>query len=259
MSIVYSLVFVFILIFIIQVFFFAIAAVFKTDKVTDLAYGLSFVVVAWYELFKNNLFNPFSVILVAMVSVWGFRLAIYLFYRILKIKKDSRFNEIRSNFVKLAGFWIIQTVSIFIISLAYVVFFEVFDPTDKISVVYTAIGFLIWVLGFSIEAISDKQKWAYLSSGGKKWIDSGLWKYSRHPNYFGEILCWVGIYVYTLSSTGITHFYTMLSPIFITLLLLFFSGIPLLEKAQDEKFGNDTDYINYKKNTSLLIIWPPKS
>lgn len=259
MNILYSLLIVFILIFVIQILFFVIAAIFKTDKVTDLAYGLSFVAVAWHALIKNGSFSIFSVILASMVSIWGFRLAAYLFYRILKIKKDNRFNEIRSNLIKLSGFWILQTFSIFIISLPYIVFFEVFNPLKSINILFFVVGGTIWFLGFSIETISDKQKWAYLSSGGIKWVNYGLWKYSRHPNYFGEILCWIGIYLYTFTSTGITHFYTILSPILITILLLFVSGIPILEKSQDEKFGTDSEYLKYKKNTSLLIIWPPKS
>jgi steroid 5-alpha reductase family enzyme len=227
----------------------------KTDKVTDLAYGMTFVILSWALLIYNGVYDIMHVLLTVMVSLWGLRLAGYLFYRIIKIKKDARFDGIRESFWKFAGFWTVQTLLIFIIMLPIIMLLNV---QSKIPLtLITIIGVFIWLFGFLTETIADQQKFKFRNNpkNKNKWIDSGLWYYSRHPNYFGEILCWIGVFVYILPLLSDLAWVSILSPLSITVSLLFFSGIPPLEKKEDERYGKNKEYQKYKKTTSVLIPW----
>ncbi len=246
------------IIFFIQVLFFIFAALFKTDKVTDLAYGLTFVILSWILLITNNIFNLVNILLTLMITLWGIRLAGYLFYRILKIKKDNRFDGIRENFWKFAAFWIIQTIIIFAIMLP--VIFVLNNNSNSTLSFISIIGFFIWGIGFLVESIADQQKFSFKNNpkNKNKWIDTGLWHNSRHPNYFGEILCWIGVFIYSLPLLNYLNNFTwisMISPLSIIITLLFFSGIPLLEKRADIEFGKNKKYLKYKNTTSVLIPW----
>jgi len=193
-----------------------------------------------------------------MITFWGFRLAGYLFYRILKTKKDERFNGIRESFWKFAMFWTFQTILIFIIMLPIIFSMNMsgIDTVNTISII-SIMGFCIWAIGFITESIADSQKFSFRNNikNKNKWIDTGLWKYSRHPNYFGEILCWIGIFVFVNPVFHSWSFVSALSPIGIIISLLFFSGIPLLEKKDYEKYGKIKEYQRYKRTTSVLIPW----
>ena len=235
--------------FAIQIFFFAIASSLKTDKVTDLSYGLTFIIISLYFLFTKPLSFP-NIILATMVILWGLRLATYLFVRILKTKTDKRFDGMRENFLKFAQFWILQGFSIWIISLPTVYFLNQ-DNSNTNFISYT--GFFIWAVGLIIETIADYQKFRFKNQNKTGWIDTGLWKYSRHPNYLGELFVWWGIFLYIFPSLSGFGFLTVLGPIFITILLLFVSGIPILEKKADEKYGENNEYLSYKKKTGILF------
>jgi len=245
---------VLLIIFGIQVLFFIFAAAFKTDKVTDLAYGLTFVIIAWFLLIRNGMFDLTRILLVLMVTIWGVRLAGYLFYRILKTGKDKRFDGIRENFWKFAGFWTAQTIVIFVVMLSSIIFLEQANVEWQIL---SSIGLCIWLIGFITETIADQQKFSFRNNpkNKDKWIGTGLWYYSRHPNYFGEILCWVGIFIYTIPVLTGIEWLGIISPISITATLLFFSGIPTVEKKDDERYGKNKEYRKYKKTTSVLIPW----
>lgn len=237
--------------FAIQIFFFIFAASFKTDKVTDLSYGLTFVLIAIYFLITNEL-STSKILLAAMVLVWGLRLAIYLFIRILKTKTDKRFDGIRESFTKFAGFWTLQGFSVWAISLPTIYFLNS-APSELSTLSY--IGLAIWVIGILIEAVADQQKFVFKNNKENKgkFIKSGLWSISRHPNYLGEMHLWWGIFIYTLPIISGWGYLTILGPIFITVLLLFVSGIPKLEKSYDERFGKTTEYKKYKEETGILF------
>lgn len=247
------LILIFVLIFGIQLAFFILAATFKTDKFTDLAYGSTFifVIVFLFLFFSKQGLIPFLITL--LISVWGIRLAVYLFIRIIKTKKDTRFDKIRENFIKFGLFWLFQAVTIWIILLPVIVVLTN-KNLDNISIL-SMFGFAIWIVGFIIETIADQQKFNFKSNinNKNKWIQNGIWKYSRHPNYFGEILVWWGIFIICLPFLSGFYYLTIISPIFITFLLLFISGIPTIEKKYNEKYKNNPDYQSYKKNTSILI------
>jgi len=254
----YNLLFVFGISFLIQIIFFLFAASFKTDKVTDLSYGLTFIILGWFFFLKNNthLFPHYLVL--GMVTIWGLRLVIYLFIRILKIKKDRRFDGVRENFWLFARFWFFQGLAVALIMLPAII---VLNSSRIINFNWTIfLGSCIWLSGLLIETIADQQKFIFKSDPNNKdlWINSGIWKYSRHPNYFGEMLCWWGMFIISLPFLSGLLWLVIIGPLFITCILLFVSGIPPLEKKYNEKYKNNKDYKKYKRNTSLLVLWFPK-
>lgn len=248
----------FILIFLIQAAFFFFAAVQKTDRYTDLAYGLTFVAVAIYFLFQSH-WSSLQVVGALMMMVWGVRLASYLFQRILITKVDKRFDEMRSNVFKFAQFWLLQAVSIWVISLPVVLLLS--QPARSSWMWLSWLGGLIWLIGLSIETLADQQKFAFksLPQNKDRWTDVGLWQYARHPNYFGEMLCWWGVFVLVLPELSGWQFASVASPLYITSLLLFVSGVPLLEKRYQQKFGQNKQYQQYLKKTRLLVPLPKRS
>jgi steroid 5-alpha reductase family enzyme len=237
----------------IQVILFIPAFLFRTDKLTDLSYGITFIILSFLALLLSE-FDPAKLILFIMILLWALRLIIYLFVRIVKIKKDKRFDAIRNNPLKFFGFWFFQGISVWLILISSILFM---DSASKTGIL-TFIGIAIWGIGLAIETIADLQKFFFIINPKNKgkFISKGLWAYSRHPNYFGEILVWVGIYLFAFSSLmGLDRLFGLISPLYITILLLFVSGIPLLEKRADKRWGDDPDYQKYKRKTSILIPW----
>jgi len=248
------MIYAFLIILVLQIIFFIYAAVKKTDKVTDLSYGLTFVITSLSIYFLNIEYSSiFKILLLATVVIWGLRLAIYLFVRIIKTGKDKRFDGVRENFKKFGSFWLLQAISIFVILLPTT---YILISKDEMSLNWISfIGLVIALMGIVIEGVADSQKFVFKnkSSNKGKWISTGLWKYSRHPNYLGEIMMWVGIFLYCLVYINGIGFITILSPIYITILLVAVSGIPTLEKEYDKRYRGSKQYQDYKKNTGILF------
>lgn len=243
------------IILIIQIVFFLGAALFKTDKVTDLSYGMTFVVLVWVFIFQNPSPSLFHILIAGMVTIWGIRLSGFLFLRIMKTKRDKRFDGVREHFLKFARFWLLQAVAIFIIMLPSIL------GLSKASSMLSFVSFLglgFWIVGILIESIADWQKFVFKNKieNKDKWIDSGLWHYARHPNYFGEMTLWWGLYLFVLPTLGGIEYVSVVGPIFITCLLLFVSGIPPLEKIYSQKYKGDMEYQKYRNSTRLLIPLP---
>lgn len=240
-----------------QLLFFVITALFKFDKVTDFAGSTNFIIIALLTLILKGSWHFRQVVLTFLAVVWGLRLALFLLMRILNWGEDRRFDEMRSNLGKLAIFWIFQAVWVWTVSLPVTVV-NASDRDPSVQAV-DVIGWIMWSVGVSIEAIADQQKLSFKNSPENrgKWCNVGLWKYSRHPNYFGEIFLWWGIFVASTPVLDGAEWLVILGPIFLTLLLLFISGIPLLEESADKKFCNMPAYRLYKKTTSPLIPLPP--
>lgn len=222
----------------------------QTDKFTDITYNLSFFVVTLVLLLKVGDFSLLKVLLGGMVLVWSLRLGTYLFVRILKIRHDARFDSMRPSFVRFLGFWVLQTVSIFIIMLPVIVVLG--KNIDGLGVL-SWVGFGIWLLGFLMETIADYQKYVFKNENPSKFMRTGLWKYSRHPNYLGEIMCWVGIFVFCAPFLVGLEWLSIISPIWIFTLLMWVSGIPLLEKSADQRYGHLSEYQTYKSETGVLF------
>ncbi|PKN02861.1 hypothetical protein CVU76_02445 [Candidatus Dojkabacteria bacterium HGW-Dojkabacteria-1] len=245
---------VFGVIFFLQLIFFTYAVIQKTDKVTDLSYGLTFIVASIASIsLASEYISIYKWLLALLIVVWGLRLAIYLFIRILKTGKDERFDGIREKPLKFAGFWILQAISVFIILLP-TTYALLLEQSTHIST-FSYIGFLIAILGILLESSADIQKYIFKSKKENrgKWIQSGLWKYSRHPNYLGEILMWLGVFVYVLPYINDWAIFTVISPMYITYLLLFVTGIPTLEKRDMERYGSNEKYLEYIHNTGILL------
>ena len=239
---------------IIQAIMFIPAFFFQTDKLTDLSYSITFIILSLILLYSNNITLP-KIILILMIITWATRLGSFLFMRIRKIKRDKRFDKMRNSFIKFGGFWVLQGFTVCMIMMSSILFL---NSESNIFNNYSIIGIIVWIIGLSIETISDNQKYAFKQDKKNKgkWIESGLWKYSRHPNYFGEILNWIGIYIFTLSNlSGINILIALISPAFISFMLFFISGIPILERNADKKWGKIKSYKEYKENTSILIPW----
>jgi len=238
----------------IQAVFFAFAASFKTDKVTDLSYSLTFVVIAimlWIRSMPP--LNMAALILAGMVVAWGVRLAGYLFSRILQMKRDARFDGIREHFWPFFKFWFFQGLAVWLILLPVTLWFRAPGTWSWFS----AAGLAVWASGLVIETVADAQKFAHKRTRGAKWTSVGLWRVSRHPNYFGELLCWWGVFVFVAGDlTGVTWFLGLLGPLSITGVILFLTGVPQLEASAERKWGSDPAYQQYKATTSLLIPWP---
>lgn len=242
----------------INLLFFFLASSFKTDKFTDFTYGLTFIILSLFFLIRNQTFHFYQVLLTVMVLVWAVRLIAYLLTRILKIKKDTRFDQMREKPLEFLKFWLFQGVTVWVVMLPSIYLLN--NLKNKPLNLIMVLGALIWGLGMVIETVSDWQKFRFKNNPGNKglWIQSGLWKYSRHPNYFGEMLVWWGVFVFALPFIKGWSWLTILGPIFITFILLFVSGVPLLEKRYDKKYAGNKEYQEYKKSTSLLIPLFPK-
>lgn len=238
----------------INILLFIPAFKFKTDKLTDLSYSLTFIILTVIAITLTQITFQ-KLILSLLIITWGLRLGIFLFIRIGKMKKDQRFDGVRESFFKFFKFWFLQGLAVWVILLPTLFFIN----SDGKEVLW--IGLFIWVLGLLIESIADLQKYKFKQnkSNQDKFIQTGLWRYSRHPNYFGEMLCWIGVYLFVFSSlTNMQRILALASPLFIIVLLLFITGLPPLEKYADKKFGRTKEYIEYKRKTSILLPWIPK-
>ncbi len=237
--------------------FFIIAALLRTDVFTDITYSLSFIVLAILLALSSNGRSPVQMLSIAAVVLWGLRLGSYLFNRILHIKVDHRFDDKRDNFVRFGSFWLLQAVTVWVVMLPVYGIVSARNASE-IPFSFLVPGLLVFSLGLVIETVADFQKYRFKMNPKNKgsFMSSGIWKYSRHPNYFGEMLVWWGIALPgILLFEGFAWLY-FLGPVFITLLLLFVSGIPLLEKSAEAKWGKDEAYIRYRRTTSLLMPLP---
>lgn len=194
-----------------------------------------------------------SILLWALVVIWAARLGTFLFRRIHKAGKDDRFDEIKPSFIRFLNVWTIQGLWVTFTMAAALV--AITSTNHKALDISAIIGFLIWILGFSIEVAADAQKSCFNANPENKgkFIQTGLWSRSRHHNYFGEIVLWVGVAIIALPVLQGWQWIAFISPVFVTLLLTRVSGIPLLEKKADQKWGGLEEYEIYKKNTPILI------
>lgn len=241
----------------INVGLFVPAYIYKTDKLTDVSYALSFVVVAIIGYLKSDRSGLHALYSVC-VLLWALRLGVFLYIRIMKKKKDIRFDGIREHAGKFLQFWLLQGASVFIVLSGGVVLWS--RPNPAFSAL-SVIGFCIFLTGLVLEAVADLQKYRFslISKNKNMWISTGLWRLSRHPNYMGEILVWLGLFVVVFDQVSSVQLaIAALSPIYISTLLLFVSGIPILEKAADKKWGKIPEYQRYKKQTPLLLLRAPE-
>ena len=233
------------------------ASIMKTERFYDLTGGLTYLTVVGFSLWAGSQSEPPSLrelIISLLVVIWSLRLSIFLYRRIHRTGKDGRFDKFKTSPIRFLVPWTIQGLWVFLTMIVVIVINSQADSAPALGI-WDVLGLLTWILGFSIEAIADKQKTVFNTEPANqgKWIDSGLWSISRHPNYLGEILLWTGIALFGISCfTGLERV-AWISPIFIYLLLTKVSGIPILDKRALEKWGDDPEYQKYRENTPSLI------
>ena len=225
----------------------------QTEKFFDLTGSITYISVITIALFFSIGADGRSILLWALVVIWAIRLGTFLFRRIRKAGKDDRFDEIKPSFIRFLNVWTIQGLWVTFTMAAALV--AITTTNRKELDLFALVGFLVWALGFSIEVIADSQKSRFSANPDNKgkFIQTGLWSRSRHPNYFGEIVLWIGVAVIAIPVLQGWQWIALISPVFVTLLLTRVSGVPLLEKKADKKWGGQEDYESYKKRTPVLI------
>jgi len=230
----------------------------RTEKYFDLTGGITYSTVAILSILLSGKADLRSIVLLLLVLTWAIRLSSFLFMRVRKAGEDRRFREIKQSFWRflqtwtLQGLWVTFTMAaaLAVITSQRVVALDVF----------LVVGVLIWAIGFAIEVAADTQKSKFKADPANdgKFISSGIWAWSRHPNYFGEIVLWIGVAVIALPVLQGWAWVTLISPVFVTLLLTKISGVPMLEERADKKWGGQPDYEAYKSNTPVLIPAKPQ-
>ena len=239
-------------IFIYFMLFFIVGTILKNNSIVDIGWGLGFVVTAWVLFFINQDFTITKIIVNILVSLWGLRLFYHILKRNLFKEEDFRYKKWREDWGKyvipraFVQVYLQQALFMFIVGIA------VYHVNTRSSVTFNywmLIGIAIWIIGYYFEALGDKQLKDHINNPEQKGklLTTGLWKYTRHPNYFGEALMWWGIFVFSI--IGSNAWYIIISPIAITVLLRFVSGVPLLER----KMSKHPDWENYAKHTSAFI------
>ena len=242
--------------FIIQWIVFLPSYYWHTEKFYDLTGSVTYIFITLVALYHKGQFivpraDIRSLLLAMIIIIWALRLGSFLFMRILKDKEDRRFNEWKFSFPLFLRTWTLQGMWIFLTSIAAITAIS----TRKIVApdVFLFVGGFLWLFGFLFETISDFQKRKFKSKNKDGFITSGLWSVSRHPNYFGEIVLWIGVAIIAYPTLYGWQYVSLISPLFVYLLLTRVSGIPLLEEHAEKKWGKDKKYISYKENTPELF------
>ena len=224
----------------------------KSEKYYDLFGGLTFVSSIFLMLFlkiriANNL-STREIVLASCVLLWTIRLSFFLFQRVKRVGKDVRFDNLKFSFSKFLLAWMTQGLWVFICLFPNLIVFS--SPTNN-EIFYLIFGGLVYLVGLVTEIIADYQKTIHnkLNNKKRKFISSGLWSKSRHPNYFGEFLIWTGITIICFPVFSGFKYLALITPIFIYFLLNYISGINLLEERAKEKWGNNPEYVKYLKTT----------
>jgi steroid 5-alpha reductase family enzyme len=231
----------------------------KNASIADIFWGLGFVLVAWITFFLSNGDGPRRLIVAAMTTIWGLRLSTHLLVRNWSSEEDPRYQKMRSAHGK--HFWIVSLFTVFLLQglllwiISLVVQLPLFVELPINLTMLDGLGIVIWSAGFVFETTADQQLYRFRSDPDNKGkvMDKGLWAYSRHPNYFGEMLIWWGFYAMALNNAA--NAWVILSPMLVTILLLKVSGVPLLEKHIKER---RPAYEDYMRRTSAFFPWFPK-
>ncbi len=235
------------------------AAIAQTEKYYDLIGAVTYISMLVTACVLSAPLDIRAIVVAAMVAVWSLRLGTFLYNRIHSVGGiDQRFDAIKVNPPRFLVAWTLQAVWAIITAAAALVIISAADrvPLD----IFFWIGSAVWVFGFAVEVIADRQKGAFRANpdNAGKFIDEGLWSWSQHPNYFGEITLWTGIVIIAFPLLSGWSFLVFASPLFITLLLTKISGINMLDAAAAKRWGDDEEYQAYRERTSKLLLWPPQ-
>ena len=232
------------------------AYVFQTEKFYDLTGSVTYLSVVWFvflSTYQSISLNFGNLILVLLISIWTIRLGLFLFMRIHKAGEDKRFRTIKTSASQFFMTFTISGLWVTLCSMCALV--AISSPEGLVMNALTYVGIILFIIGFGIEIVADNQKTAFRSIEANKdsFITSGLWSKSRHPNYFGEVLLWFAIAVISFSSLEGLQLITLISPVFTYILLVYVSGVRMLEDMNDKKWVDDENYKSYKENTPMLF------
>jgi steroid 5-alpha reductase family enzyme len=235
---------------------FIISLIKKRNDVADIAWGLGFIVICLYQLWAQPI-HPITTLVYCLIVLWGLRLAIHIGFRSIGKTEDFRYKKWReewgNTFILRSYLQVYVLQGFFMVLISLPILIVSTAPPQYFNDL-TSIGLTLWLIGFTFEAIGDYQLSVFIKNKKSKSdiMQTGLWRYTRHPNYFGEVMVWWGIFIITLPyQNGI---WGIISPLIITFLLLYVSGIPMLEA----KYKDNAQFQAYKNRTSAFFPMPPK-
>lgn len=224
-----------------------------TERFFDLTGSLTYLLVTVAMLVLAGGWDLRRLLLAAVVLVWAVRLGSFLFGRVSRRGADDRFDEIKGSLPRFLAVWTIQGLWVSVTASAAWV---ALSSSAQVGIdVFAGIGLLLWAIGFAIEVIADRQKRAFRADPANRnhFIASGLWARSRHPNYFGEIVLWIGVAVIAFPALHGWQWVGLISPVFVALLITKVSGVPQLEAKADAKWGDQPEYQEYRRKTPVLV------
>lgn len=237
---------------------FVLSLIKKRNDVADIAWGLGFILMAWTSFFLLQNFNIQGLVIALLISIWGIRLSLHIHTRNKGKTEDYRYLAWRTEWGK--WFYLRSYLQVYILQgfLLFLIVFPVLITNQNVissSIgLFEIIGILVWLCGFYFEVVGDSQLARFIKNplNKGKLMQEGLWAYTRHPNYFGEVVMWWGIWIISLNASG--SLAGIIGPVTITFLILKVSGIPMLEKKMQEH----SDFAEYKKRVSMFIPLPPR-
>jgi steroid 5-alpha reductase family enzyme len=233
------------------------SALARTERYYDLVGGLTYISTTVVAVLLSGRLDLRSALVAAMVLVWSLRLATFLFLRISRAGHDRRFDDLKHRPVRFLMAWTLQGLWVLLTAAPALAIITggVRQPLGAVGIA----GLAIWSLGMLVEIVADRQKSRFKADPANEgaFIDVGLWAWSRHPNYFGEIVLWTGMAVVAVPVLHGWQWATLISPVFVAFLLIRISGIPMLEEKADERWGGQENYEEYKRRTPVLIPRPP--
>ncbi len=235
------------------------AYLFQTERYFDLTGGITYSGLILVALTLHGEPDPRALLLGGLVAIWAVRLGSFLFARILRDGSDRRFDVLKPSLPRffmtwtLQGLWVLITLSCALAAMT--------SARPKPLDAFAVLGAVVWAVGFAIEVAADRQKRRFRAdpANRERFIQSGIWAWSRHPNYFGEITLWIGIALIALPVLAGWQYVTLISPVFVYVLLTRISGIPLLEVRAKNEWGDEPEYRAYRDRTPVLFLRPPRS
>ena len=229
----------------------------RTEKYYDLTGSFTYITVTIVALLLSADLDARALIAAAMVIIWAGRLGTFLFRRIQREGNDARFDEIKVSPLRFFMSWTLQGLWVLLTAAAAL---AIITSVQREDLGWVAIvGIAVWLAGFAIEAVADYQKSQFKKDPANegRFISEGLWAWSRHPNYFGEITLWTGVAIMAIPILSGWRWVVLISPVFVYILLTRISGVPMLEKRADERWGDEPEYQEYKESTPVLFPQPP--
>ena len=237
-----------------QTIIFVISRIIKRDDIVDVAWGMGFVVISWFWLLQVQDASIVQKVVTLLVTLWGVRLSYHILSRMIGKEEDRRYVQMREGWehVTLRSYFQIFILQGVLMSVIALPILALYTTSSNPMIISMILGLAIWLLGFVYQVGGDIQLTAHIQSPKKGLLTHGLWSTTRHPNYFGEISMWWGIFVISISFDSILiTVISIIGPLLITLLIRHVSGVPMLEKHWAKKYGDD--FQKYKKNVPMLI------